>query len=196
MLACGPAHADELTSVQPLENIPLVTEDELLIEDPGVVSALFDPLRYRLFWLLAAPHTVAELAAEVGMPANRLYYHVRRLVQSGLVRQVDARASGRHTERIYARTAARIRFSGELELYDGGLLRGIADELDDALARASEDDRGTLSYHRPRLLPATARELERRLADLVAEYADRDEAGEGVERYGFLGVLVPTEDES
>ena len=169
--------------------------DELVIEDPGVVAALFDPLRYRLFRLLETPRTVTELATELGLPANRLYYHVRRLAQSGLVHQVDARPSGRHTERVYARTAARIRFSGELELYDGGLLRGIADELDDALARASEDDRGTLSYHRPRLLPATARELERRLADLVSEYADREEAGEAAERYGVLGVLVPLADE-
>ena len=169
--------------------------DELVIEDPGVVAALFDPLRYRLFRLLETPRTVTELATELGLPANRLYYHVRRLAQSGLVHQVDARPSGRHTERVYARTAARIRFSGELELYDGGLLRGIADELDDALAHASEDDRGTLSYHRPRLLPATARELERRLADLIAEYADREEAGEAAERYGVLGVLVPLADE-
>jgi hypothetical protein len=167
-----------------------VDRDELVIEDPGVVSTLFDPLRYRLFRLLETPRTVAELAADVELPSNRLYYHVRRLVESGLVRQVDARVSGRHTERVYGRTAPRFRFSGDIELYAGGLLRSIAEELDAALERSSEDAPGTLSYHRPALLPETARELERRLHDLVAEYADREESGEGAERYGLLGVLV------
>lgn len=165
--------------------------DELVIEDTGVLAALFDPLRYRLFGLLATPRTVAELAREVGLPANRLYYHVRRLVECGLVRQVDARASGRHTERIYARAAQRIRFTGEIQVYAGGLLRGIADELDAALQRAGDDDAGSLSYHRPTLLPATARELEERLRALVAEYAERDEPGEGAEAFGLLAVLAP-----
>ncbi len=167
-----------------------MAETELVIEDPGVAAALFDPLRYRLFRLLETPRSVAELALEVEMPANRLYYHVRRLVECGLVRQVDARPSGRHTERIYARAAERVRFSGELELYEGGLLRGIADELEAALHGATDDDPGAVSYHRPTLRPDTARELESRLHDLIAEYAERDETGEGAARFGVLGVLV------
>jgi DNA-binding transcriptional ArsR family regulator len=172
-----------------LEIIPLV-RDELVIEDTGVLAALFDPLRYRLYGMLASPRSVAELAHEVEMPANRLYYHVHRLVECGLVHQVDARVSGRHTERIYARTAARIRFSGDVELYEGGLLRGIAEELDGAMQLAGADDPGSLSYHRPTLTPATARELEERLRSVIAEYAEREEVGEGAARFGVLGVLA------
>jgi DNA-binding transcriptional ArsR family regulator len=172
-----------------LENIPLVPS-ELRLEDPAAVAALYDPLRYRIFRLLASPLTVAELAAEIGVPANRLYYHVKRLADCGLVQQVDARASGRHTERIYGRTAERIRFAGDLELYEGGLLRGIADELDAWLQSAGEHDPGSVSYHTPSLAPATARELETRLRDLIAEYADRDERDEGARRYGVLGVVA------
>jgi DNA-binding transcriptional ArsR family regulator len=175
-----------------LENIRhAVSEEPLVIEDTRVLAALFDPLRYRLYGLLAAPRSVAELAREVDLPANRLYYHVHRLVESGLVRQVDARANGRHTERIFGRTATRIRFSGDVELYEGGLLRGISDELDVAMQLAGEDGPGSLSYHRPTLRPGTARELEERLRSLVAEYAEREEAGEGAAPFGVLAVLAP-----
>jgi DNA-binding transcriptional ArsR family regulator len=165
------------------------------VDDPAVVVALYDPVRYRIFRLLAAPRTVAELGEEVGMPANRLYYHVRRLVECGLVQQVDARASGRHTERVYGRTADRIRFSGDLDLYQGGLLRGITDELDEGLARAAADDApGSVSYHGATLSPDSAHELEERLRALIAEYADRRETAPGARRYGVLGVLAPLEE--
>jgi DNA-binding Lrp family transcriptional regulator len=139
---------------------------------------------------------VAELGDEVGLSPNRLYYHVRRLVECGLVRQVDARASGRHTERIYGRTAATIRLAGDVNLPEGGLLAGIAVELDEAVRRATGDDVGSVSYHRPRLSPSTARELETRLRELVAECADLEETGAGAARYGVLGVVVPLDVEA
>ena len=166
------------------------------VDDPAVVVALYDPLRYRIFRLLQAPRTVAELGDAIGMPPNRLYYHVRRLVECGLVRQVDARASGRHTERVYGRTAERIRFSGDLDLYEGGLLRGITDELDAGLAQAAaEDGPGSVSYHGATLSPASARELEERLRALIAEYADRREMEPDARRFGVLGVLAPVPEE-
>jgi DNA-binding transcriptional ArsR family regulator len=165
--------------------------EELRIDDPAVLAALYDPLRYRIFRLLEAPRSVAELADGVGMPANRLYYHVRRLVDAGLVRQVDARANGRHTERIYGRAAERIRFAGDLDVaYEGGFLRGIADELDDGLQRVEGDGPGSVSYHGVTLTPDRARELEGRLQGLIAEYVEL-EPEPGAERYGVLGVVAP-----
>lgn len=157
-----------------------------------MLAALFDPLRYRLFRLLETPRSVAELAGEIGVPANRLYYHVRRLVSCGLVRQVDARASGRHTERIYGRTAARIRFSGDVELRGGeGLLLGIADELERGLASARErGDPGLLTYHAVSLTPEEAHELEERLGAVIAEY-ERARPAAGGRRFGVLGVVAP-----
>ena len=175
----------ELTNLQRLEKIPLVPS-ELRLDDPAAVAALYDPLRYRIFRLLAAPRTVAELAAEIGMPANRLYYHVKRLVDCGLVQQVDARASGRHTERIYGRAAERIRFSGDLELYEGGLLRGIADELDEWLqARGREDDAGL------GLVPhADARARHRARAGDAAARPDRRVRGAATSRARARGATA------
>ncbi len=164
---------------------------DLRIEDPAVLAALYDPLRYRLFRLLEEPRSVAELAAEVDMPANRLYYHLRRLVEVGLVRQVDARANGRHTERIYGRAARRITFAGDLEVaYGGGLLRGIADELDAGLQEVREGEAGSVSYHGVSMTEERALELEARLRGLIAEYADLDDEPGG-RRFGILGVVAP-----
>ncbi|MGZ8782772.1 MAG: helix-turn-helix domain-containing protein [Gaiellaceae bacterium] len=167
-------------------------EGELAISDPAVVKALYDPLRYRLFRLLEAPATVAELAAAVELPADRLYYHVQRLVSCGLVCQVDSRAAGRHTERVYGRAAARIRFAGDLELDGGSVLRGIADELAAGLQRAERDETpAQLSYHTVWLTDAKARELEQRLRELIAEYAASGRHPSSARRYGVLGVLAP-----
>lgn len=168
-------------------------EGELWIDDPAVVAALYDPLRYRLFRLLEIPRTVAELGVEVGMPANRLYYHVRRLVECGLVRQVDARPSGRHTERVYGRAAERIRFSGELDLETGGdgLLSAIVAELEAGMRRADDELPSRLSYHVVHLTPDRAAELETRLRALVDEFESATDPRDGTHRYGLLGIVTP-----
>jgi hypothetical protein len=154
---------------------------ELVVTDPNVLAILYDPLRYRLFRLLEEPHSVPALAVEVGTPANRLYYHVRRLVESGLVELVPATG----TERVYR--ARKFRFSGDAAAPGGGPLPAIMAEL--AGADFEEDSPGLVSWHLPRLTPARAGDLERRLQRLISEFAD-EEGGEGSERYGLLGVLV------
>ncbi len=165
--------------------------DELELNDPAAVKALFDPLRFRLFGLLRTPRSVPELARAVTLPADRLYYHVRLLVEAGLVQQVDTRASGRHTERVYGRTAERFTFSGELDLAGESPLRGITDEVENGIRAASAEDPASVSYHVYSLTDAQARELEARLRGLIAEYDDRGRAQKGTRRFGVLGVLAP-----
>jgi DNA-binding transcriptional ArsR family regulator len=168
-------------------------DEEPELDDPAAIKAraLFDPLRFRLFGLMRTPHSVPELARAVEMPADRLYYHVRRLVECGLVHQVDARVAGRHTERIFGRTAERVTFSGELDLGGESSLRSITHELEDGLRSAAGDDPASVSYHVVSLTDARARELEKRLRGLIAEYDDRGRVPKGARRYGVLGVLAP-----
>jgi hypothetical protein len=154
---------------------------ELVITDPTVLATLYDPLRYRLFRLLEEPRTVPELAVEVDVPANRLYYHVRLLAQKGLIEQVPAIG----TERLYR--ARRIRFSGDVAAPGGGPLAAIMAELSEA--DFEEDSPGLVSWHLPRLTPRRAAELERRLQKLISEFAD-EKGGKGSERYGLLAVLA------
>jgi DNA-binding transcriptional ArsR family regulator len=153
--------------------------EELVVTDPTVLETLYDPLRYRVFRLLEEPRTVAEVAQEVGVPANRLYYHVRRLVENGLVDQVPATGS----ERVFR--AKQVRFTGDVGLPEvGGPLRAIVTEL--SSGEFGEGSPGLLTWHVGPLTKRRARELERRMQALLAEYTD-DRRGE---RYGVLAVLA------
>jgi DNA-binding transcriptional ArsR family regulator len=152
---------------------------ELVVTDPTVLETLYDPLRYRVFRVLEEPRTVAEVAQVVGMPANRLYYHVRRLVENGLIEQMPVTGS----ERVYR--AKQVRFTGDVGLPEiGGPLRAIVTEL--ASGEFGRESPGLLTWHVGPLTKRRARELERRMQALVAEYTD-DKRGE---RFGILGVLA------
>lgn len=165
--------------------------DEITLDDPADLAALYDPVRYRLFRLLEQPQSVPELAAAIGLPANRLYYHVRRLVRCGVVRQVDARVNGKHTERIYGRAAKRIRFSGEAHVTTdpAGPLAGIVEEVEAGL-RGASDLPALLAWHTQRIPPERAEELERRVKALLAEYVE-ETGPDDAPRYGVLTVLTP-----
>jgi predicted ArsR family transcriptional regulator len=169
--------------------------DELELDDPAAAKALFDPVRHRVFGLLRTPRSVPELAQELGIPANRLYCHVRRLTECGLVQQVDTRTAGRHNERVFERTAERITFSGELDLAGESPLRGMVDELERGLRSVEADDPASVSYHVVTVTPERARELEAQLRDLIVSYDDRSRST-GARRFAVLGALTPLPDES
>ncbi len=160
--------------------------------DAASAKALLDPLRNRLFEQLREPRSVPDLAVAVGKPTDRLYYHVNRLTDAGLVEEVGTQRSGRHIERIYRRTAKRVRFSGDVSLDGEGPLRGFTDELDRALIAAGSDDPASVSYHAGGLTDERAVELADRLRALVAEYDDPHPPA-GARRFGILGVVVPLE---
>lgn len=179
------------------EGVPESAPEAVEIDDPAVLAILYDPIRYGIFRALETPRSMAELADVVGRPANRLYYHVRLLVDAGLIRQVGTRASGRHTERIFGRAATRVRFTGELQPgAPQGLLGAIGGELDSALARVGHAAvPGAVSYHVVSLAPERAEELETRLRALVDEFESDRATGRGARRFGLLGALVPLEEE-
>jgi DNA-binding transcriptional ArsR family regulator len=73
-----------------------------------VHRALSDPLRIRLFEALwHGPRSAKELSAEVGLPPDRLYYHLRQLQQAGIIEVGEYRPlpSGK-VERVYRRAEA------------------------------------------------------------------------------------------
>jgi DNA-binding transcriptional ArsR family regulator len=70
--------------------------------------ALADPLRIRLLEALwFSPHSVKELAASVGLPPDRLYYHLRQLEQAAVIEVSGYRPlPGGKVERLYQRAEA------------------------------------------------------------------------------------------
>lgn len=77
-----------------------------VIEDPSAAEVSLDPVRARLLAELAEPGTATTLAARLGLPRQRVNYHLRTLERHGLVELVEERRKGNVTERLMRATAA------------------------------------------------------------------------------------------
>jgi DNA-binding transcriptional ArsR family regulator len=80
--------------------------DVTVIEDPAAAEASLDPMRARLLADLAEPSSASMLAARVGLPRQKVNYHLKALERHGLVELVEERRKGNCTERVLQATAA------------------------------------------------------------------------------------------
>ncbi|MEU7475166.1 helix-turn-helix domain-containing protein [Lentzea sp. NPDC042327] len=80
--------------------------DVAVIEDPSAAEVSLDPVRARLLAELAEPGSATMLAAKVGLPRQKVNYHLRTLEQHGLVELVEERRKGNVNERLLQATAA------------------------------------------------------------------------------------------
>lgn len=81
-------------------------EDVAVIEDPAAAEVSLDPIRSRLLAALTVPGSATMLAAQVGLPRQKVNYHLRTLEQHGLLELVEERRRGNVTERVLQATAA------------------------------------------------------------------------------------------
>jgi DNA-binding transcriptional ArsR family regulator len=77
-----------------------------VIEDPAAAEASLDPIRTRILQELARPGSATQLAAKVGLPRQKINYHLKALERHGLVELVEERRKGNVTERVLQATAA------------------------------------------------------------------------------------------
>ena len=77
-----------------------------VIEDPAAAEASLDPIRTRILQELAEPGSATQLAAKVGLPRQKVNYHLKALERHGLVELVEERRKGNVTERVLRATAA------------------------------------------------------------------------------------------
>ncbi len=80
--------------------------DVAVIEDPAAAEVTLDPMRARLLAELAEPGSATMLAARVGLPRQKVNYHLRELERHGLIELVEERRKGNVTERVLRATAA------------------------------------------------------------------------------------------
>jgi DNA-binding transcriptional ArsR family regulator len=79
--------------------------DVEVIDDPAAAVVALDPVRARLLAELAEPASAAALAKRVGIPRQKLNYHLRILEAHGLVEIAEERKHGGITERVLPATA-------------------------------------------------------------------------------------------
>jgi DNA-binding transcriptional ArsR family regulator len=81
-------------------------QDIAVIEDPAAAEASLDPIRARLLAELSEPGSATMLAAKVGLPRQKVNYHLKTLEAHGLVELIEERRKGNVNERIMRATAA------------------------------------------------------------------------------------------
>lgn len=166
-----------------------------LVSDAGQARAALSPIRRRLLERLREPGSAASLAAELGVPRQKLGYHLRALEAAGLIRLVEERQRRGFTERVFmanadeyvidpsmmgapdpADAAARDRFASDhLVRTAAGLMRDVA------RMRQAADQEGKrlltltveaeLSFATPRDFDRFAEGLTEAIAELARTFA-------------------------
>lgn len=77
-----------------------------VIDDPATAEVSLDPVRAQLLAQLAEPGSAATLARRVGLPRQKINYHLRALERHGLVELVEERRKGNCTERMLRASAS------------------------------------------------------------------------------------------
>ena len=77
-----------------------------VIDDPASATVALDPVRNRLLSELGTPASAATLAGRVGLPRQKVNYHLRTLEAHGLVRVDSERRWGGLTERLLVASAS------------------------------------------------------------------------------------------
>lgn len=80
--------------------------DVEVIDDPAAATVALDPVRSRLLAELSEPASAASLAARLGIPRQKVNYHLRTLEEHGLVHVADTRQWGGLTERRLVASAS------------------------------------------------------------------------------------------
>jgi DNA-binding transcriptional ArsR family regulator len=167
--------------------------DVAVIDDPAAAEAALEPGRARLLAQLTEPRSAAMLAAAIGLPRQKVNYHLRTLEQHGLVELVEERRKGNVTERLLQAAAASYviapdparapdRLSARwLLALAAQLVRDVGDLITGAtraqrkLATFAMD--GTVRFASAADRAAFTAELMQAVTSLVAKYHDEQAAG-------------------
>jgi DNA-binding transcriptional ArsR family regulator len=75
------------------------------VETAQAVGALADPMRRRILQCLGSPGSAASIARHLGLPRQRVGYHMRELEKHGFVKLLREERKRGCIERVMARTA-------------------------------------------------------------------------------------------
>lgn len=178
--------------------------DIVELDDLDLLAEITHPTRSGILRRLQEPRTVAEVAADLGVPVTRLYHHVNKLEQLGLIRVVATRQVAAVTERRYQVVGRSFRVSPQLlQSSDPRELAAAFGSLFDAAklsfqrrlesdAGAGFPDRGALlTLSEFRLTPDRRGELVERMRELITEYGDQDDDGDDAEPVTFFASVFP-----
>ena len=160
-------------------------EEVYELQDLDLLTHVTHPVRGAVLRRLREPRTVAEVADAMAVPVTRLYHHVNKLEQAGLIRVIATRQVAAVTERQYQASGRSFRIARSLfETSDDRELSLALSSLFDVaklgFQRTVEsgryhddphiDEHSFLSLGDLALSPGRRHELVKRLAALVEEF--------------------------
>jgi len=162
--------------------------DEVHADTSARMKALGDPLRLTIVDLvLERAMTVTELAERLRRPKGSVAYHVKVLVDAGLLQVVRTQKVRAIEERYYGRVGRTIVFDdhspGEVPF-----LHEMLSEVD--LERSDDETTGGFTYRHARIPRERAQTYIDRLYELTLEFID--EPRDGDVEYGMYVGVFPT----
>lgn len=174
--------------------------DVEVLESPDRALAALDPTRARLLAELATPGSATSLAAKLGLPRQRINYHLRALEAAGLVTLQEERQRRGLTERILVASAgAYVVSPGALGAagvdpsrvdrlsvrYLIALAARLIREIGELSASAERAEKSLptlaldteIRFATPEARASFARELSEAVTDLVARHHDQSAPG-------------------
>jgi DNA-binding transcriptional ArsR family regulator len=167
--------------------------DKMVIENLETLKVVADPLRLRILDVFDdKPHTVKQIAKVLGIPPNKLYYHVNMLEEHGLIRVVDTRIVSGIIEKLYLISAHQITPAKGL-LSPGGpgntegwevmldsifednkqlLLESVRHGVVDLSKENGTHTSFNFGTHSLELTSAEAKDFNKRLVELVGEFTN------------------------
>ena len=191
--------------------------DVHVIDDPAAAAVALEPVRSRLLAELGEPASAAALATRVGIPRQKVNYHLRALEAHGLVQVAGTRQWGGLTERLLVASAASylvsplalgpaaadperradrlsasylIALAARIVREVASLVRG-SEEADKRLATLSIDTE--IRFRSPADRAAFTRELTQAVTALAARYHDESAPGGRPHRLVVVAHPLPQE---
>jgi DNA-binding transcriptional ArsR family regulator len=189
--------------------------DVQVIDTPAAAAAALDPVRSQLLAELAEPASAAALAQRLGMPRQKLNYHLRALEAHGLVEVAEKRKWGGLIERRLVATAtsymvspaamgtvgadperAADRFSAS---YLIALAARIVREVSSLMKKSEEGNKRLatlaidteISFRSPAERAAFTQELSASITQLAAKYHDPQSAEARAHRLVLVAHPLP-----
>lgn len=159
-------------------------EERRELDDLDLLAEMTHPIRGVILRRLKQPRTVADLADLLDVPITRLYHHVNRLADVGLIHVVATRQVAAVTERRYQTVADAFGISPDLlnstdkrelsaalgSLFDVAKLGFQRYVESDAFSITDDEHTAPLSLSEVHLTEERRRELVRRLTELLEEF--------------------------
>jgi len=180
------------------------------LSDPRVLRAIAHPVRTRILEELSAtgPVRAADVARDLGIPANQASFHLRQLAKYGLVEEAPEEARDKR-DRVWKATVAQgftVNLSqladapggrAAVEVFRRSKRAWLHDIVDRtfAMGRAEGSGHFSTSDHALKLTDDEAHELRQELDAVVESWADRTRGRDPQRRtYHFIQIVQPSAD--